>query len=152
MGRKARSTFEVDKQLLRSELGKRGYDFRRASIKMGYSGSYLAVMTGEKQGGRLSQTTLNLLQQTFGIRAEVIGKGYVPHENKPEPCATITPRIDYTKPYVEQLKAAEKAQARAAEPQAATNDTQIEIMRLVYNTLMVFAMELNRIIDKAKGE
>lgn len=145
-----RRVFEVDRQLLRNELNKRGYDFRRASRKMGYSDSYLSVMTcGESS--RLPQTTLNLLQSTFGIRAEVIGKGYEPCENNPEPCSTYVPRIDFTKPYAEQLKTAEKEQARAAEPKE-TNDTQIEIMRLVYNTLTVFCMELNKIIDKAKGE
>jgi hypothetical protein len=28
----------------------------------------------------------------------------------------------------------------------------LDVLRLVYNTITVFAMELNRIIEKAKGE
>lgn len=144
-----RKTFEVDKIAVRNELLKRGLTFKSASLKMGYSQAYLATMLGS-ENPHLPQTVLLLLWKMFGIPSEVIGKGYVPKDEPKhtEPCATTVPRVDLTKPFVapEAPKPAPVAQT------AAQNDTTLDVLRLVYNTMTVFCMELNRIIDKAKGE
>lgn len=138
--------FEVDSDLLRYELHKRGYGLANASKKMGFSASYLQVMMS--QGATLPARTLKLLNTTFGIRPEVIGRGYDPNAPKSdlEPCATTVPYVDFTKPF----KAPDTP--ASAKQTAETPDVQIEVLRLVYNTLTVFAMELNRIIDKANGD
>lgn len=144
-----KKVFAVDKIAVRNELLKRGLTFKSASLKMGYSQAYLATMLGS-ENPHLPQTVLLLLWKMFGISSEVIGKGYVPKDEPKhtEPCATTVPRVDLTKPFV-----APEAQKPAPVAQTAVqNDTTLDVLRLVYNTMTVFCMELNRIIDRAKGE
>ena len=147
-----RKTFAVDKIAVRNELLKRGLTFKSASLKMGYSQAYLATMLGS-ENPHLPQTVLLLLWKMFGIPSEVIGKSYAPKDEpkRIEPCATTVPRVDLTKPFVAP-EAQKPAPVAPVTMTAVQNDTMLDVLRLVYNTMTVFCMELNRIIDKAKGE
>lgn len=81
-----RRSFAVDKVNVRNELHRRGYTLSEASVKMGFSKSYLGAML-HGDNPRLPQTTLNHLWHIFGIRAEVIGRGYIPKPEDLKPIA-----------------------------------------------------------------